>query len=172
MVSLNTKHSRSRPRDGRVWLPRHASLAMTGCEALGTMYLQGRLHSCWGLPKTPMVHDRELSINPVRAQGRNCSDTPNADSRRCLSITFFSSIVQPGDREYLRGLHNVNHTEHGKSYEPHWNIMVSRPQGRGMVQRIEELRKSKRRPVIGRIGSYDLTRKGANFLVVETVKSL
>jgi hypothetical protein len=151
------KPLRNRPRDERVWLPRHASLVMTGCEALGTMYLQRRLHSCCGLAKTPMVNDRELSINPVRAQRRNCSDTPKADSRRCLSIAFFSSVVQPGDRGYLRELYNVKHTEHGKPYEPHYNVVVSRPQGRGMAQRAGEPRKSECRPVIGRIGSIDPT---------------
>jgi len=119
MVSLYYKHSRSRLRDERVWILRHASLVMMRYEALGTMYLQRRLHSCWGLAKTPKVNNRELSINPVRAQRRKCSDTPNADSRRCLSIAFFSSVVQPGDREYLRELYKVNHTEHGKPYEPH-----------------------------------------------------
>jgi len=71
MVSLLNRHSGSRPRDGRVWLPRHASLVMTGCEALGTMYLQRRLHSCWGLAKTPMVNDCELAINLVNTLGRN-----------------------------------------------------------------------------------------------------
>ena len=122
MVSLYNKHSRSRPRDGRVWLPRRASLVMTGCEALGTTYLQGRLHSCWGQAKTPMVNDRELSINPVSAQRRKVVKRRvkrQADSRRCWNITVFSSVAQPGDREYLRELYNVNHTEHGKPDEPH-----------------------------------------------------
>ena len=111
---------RSRPRDGRVWLPRHASLVMTGYEALGTMYLQGRLHSCWGLAKTPMVNDRELSINPVSAQRRKVVKRRvkrQADSRRCLNITVFSYVAQPGDREYLKELYNVIHTEHGKPDE-------------------------------------------------------
>jgi hypothetical protein len=95
---------------------------MTVCEALGTMYLQRRLHSCWGLAKTPMVNDSELSINPVRAQRRKVvirRVKRQADSRWCLNITIFSSGVQPGDREYLRELYKVNHTEHGKPDEPH-----------------------------------------------------
>ena len=154
---MKDKPLRSRPRDGRVCLPRHASLVITGCEALRTTYRQKRLPSCCGQGKTPMVNDREPSINPVRAQGRNGSDTSHADSRRCLNITVFPSVVQPGDRRYLRELYNVNHTEHGKPYEPHYNIVVSRPQGRGMAQRVEEPRKSKCRPVIGRIGSIDPT---------------
>ena len=119
---MNNKLLRSRPRDGRVWIPRHASLVMTGCEALGKMYLQRRLHSCWGLSKTPMVNDREPAINPVSAQGRNVAMRPvkrQADSRRCSSITAFSSVVQPGDSGYLRELYNVNHAEHGKPYELH-----------------------------------------------------
>ena len=97
---MNNKLLGSRPRDRRVWIPRHASLVMTGCEALGTMYLQRRLHSCWGLAKTPMVNDREPAINPVSAQGRNVVMRPvkrQADSRRCLNITAFPSVVQPGD---------------------------------------------------------------------------
>jgi len=125
---MNNKLLRSRPRNGRVWLPRHASLVMTGCEALGKMYLQRRLHSCWGLAKTPMVNDRELAINPVRAQGRNVVIRPakrQADSRRCLSITVFPFVAQSGDSEYLRELRNVNHAEHGKPDEPH--LVVSRP---------------------------------------------
>ena len=124
------KPLRNRPRDGRVWIPRHASLVMTGCEALGTMYLQRRLHSCWGLSKTPMVNDRELAINPVSAQGRNVVVRPvkrQADSRRCLNITALPSVVQPGDSEYLRELYKVNHTEHDKPDESHDNIVVSRP---------------------------------------------
>ena len=36
-------------------------------------------------------------------------------------------------------------------------VVVSQPQGRGMVQRVEQPRKSKCRPVIGRIGSIDPT---------------
>ena len=130
MVSLLNKHSRNRPRDGRVWLTRRALLVMTRCEALGTKYLQRRLHSCWGRAKTPMVHDRELSINPVRAQRRKVVKRRakrHADSRRCLNITVFSSVAQPGDREYLRELDNVDHAEHGKPYDPHCNIVVSRP---------------------------------------------
>ncbi|KKN43092.1 hypothetical protein LCGC14_0706750 [marine sediment metagenome] len=122
MVSLYNKHSRSRPRDGRVWLPRHAPLVMMGCEALGTKYLQRRLHSCWGLAKTPMVNDCELSINPVSAQWRKVVKRHakrQADRRKCLSIAFFSSIAQSGDREYLRELYKVNHTEHGKPDEFH-----------------------------------------------------
>ncbi len=113
---------RSRPRDGRVWLPRHASLVMTGCEALGTKYLQRRLHSCWGQAKTPMVNNRELAINPVRTQRRKVVKRRvkrQTDSRRCLNITAFSSVVQPGDSEYLRELDKINHAEHGKPYEPH-----------------------------------------------------
>ena len=119
MVSLVNKHPRSRLRDGRMCLLRHASLVMTGCEALRTMYRQERLLSCCGLGKTPMVNDREPSINLVSAQGRNSSDTSHADSRWCLSITTFPSVVQPGDRGYLRELNNVNYAEHGKPYEPH-----------------------------------------------------
>jgi len=122
MVSLYNKHSRNRPRDKRVWLPRHAPLAMTGCEALGTTYLQRRLHSCWGLARTPMVNDRELSINPVSAQRRKVVKRRakrQADRRKCLSIAFFLSVAQPGDREYLRELYKVNYTEHGKPDESH-----------------------------------------------------
>ncbi|KKN07633.1 hypothetical protein LCGC14_1065000 [marine sediment metagenome] len=127
---MNNKPFRSRPRDGRVWLPRHASLVMAGCEALGTKYLQGRLYSCWGQAKTPMVNDRELSINPVSAQRRNVVKRRvkrQVDSRRCLSIAVFSSVVQPGDREYLRELYKVNNMEHGKPDESHDNNMVSQP---------------------------------------------
>ena len=116
---MNSKLLRSRPRDGQVCLLRHASLVMMGCEALRTMYRQKRLPSCCGLGKTPMVNNCEPTINFVRAQGRNGSDTPNADSRRCLSITVFPSVVQPRDSGYLRELYNVNHTEHGKPDEPH-----------------------------------------------------
>jgi hypothetical protein len=133
---------------------------MTGYEALGTTYLQRRLHSCWGLAKIPMVNDSELSINPVSAQRRKVVGRRakrQADSRRCLSITFFSSVAQPGDRGYLKELNNVNYMEHGKPYEPHCRIVVSRPQGKGKVQRVEEPRKSESRPVIGRKGSVDLT---------------
>ena len=151
MICLFNKHSRSRPRDGRVCLLRHASLVMMGYEALRTMYRQKRLPSCCRLGKTPMVNDRKPTINPVRPQRRNGSDTPNADSRRCLNITAFPSVVQPRDSGYLKELNSVNHTEHGKSYEP--RMAVSQPQGRGMVQRIEEPRKSECRPIIGRIGS-------------------
>jgi len=138
MFMIN-KPLRSRPRDGRVWLPRHASLVMTGCEALGTMYLQRSLHSCWGLAKTPMVNDRELSINPVSAQRRKVVKRRakrQVDSRRYLSIAVFSSVAQPGDRRYLKELINVNNMEHGKTDESHGNIVVSRPQGRGRVQRL------------------------------------
>ena len=72
MVSLLTnKPSRNRPRDGRVWLLRHASLEMRLCEALRTMYRQKRLRSCCGLAKDPMANDCKFAINPVRAQGRN-----------------------------------------------------------------------------------------------------
>jgi len=72
MVSLLTnKPSRNRPRDGRVWLLRHASLEMRVCEALRTMYRQKRLRSCCGLAKDPMANDCKFAINPVRAQGRN-----------------------------------------------------------------------------------------------------
>jgi len=116
------KPLRSRPRDGRVWLPRHASLVMTGCEALGTTYLQGRLHSCWGLAKIPMVNDCKLSINSVSAQRRKVVKRRakrQADSRRCLSITVFSSVAQSEDREYLRESYKVNNAEHGKPDEPH-----------------------------------------------------
>jgi len=72
MVSLlMNKPSRNRPRDGRVWLLRHASLEMRLCEALRTMYRQKRLRSCCGLAKDPMANDCKFAINPVRAQGRN-----------------------------------------------------------------------------------------------------
>ena len=116
---MNNKHLKSRPRDGRVCLLRHASLVMMRCEALRTKYRQKRLLSCCGLGKAPMVNDREPSINPVRPQRRNSSDTSHADSRRCLNITVFPSVVQLGDRGYLRELYNVNHAEHGKSDELH-----------------------------------------------------
>ncbi|KKN07529.1 hypothetical protein LCGC14_1066070, partial [marine sediment metagenome] len=119
---MRNKPLRNRTRDGRVWLPRHAPLVMMGCEALGTTYPQRRLYSCWGLAKTPMVNDRELTINPVSAQWRNIvirHAKRQADSRRCLSITVFSSVDQPGDSEYLRELFKVNHTEHGKPDESH-----------------------------------------------------
>lgn len=122
MVSLLNKHSRNRPRNGRVWLSRHASLVMMGCEALETTYLQRRLRSSWGLAKTPMVNDRELAINPVRTQGRNVVLRPvkrQADSRRRLNISVFPFVAQPGDSEYLKELYNVNHAEHGKPDEPH-----------------------------------------------------
>ncbi len=133
MFMIN-KPLRSRPRDGRVWLPRHASLVMMGCEALGTMYLQRRLHSCWGLAKTPKVNDCELSINPVSAQRRNVVKRRakrQADSRRCLSITVFPFVAQPGDRRCLRDLVKVKRTEHGNPDGLHDDIVVSRPQGRG-----------------------------------------
>ena len=128
----------SRPRDGRVWIPRHASLVMTGCEALGTMYLQRRLHSCWGLAKTPMVNDCELSINPVSAQRRKVVKRRvkrQADSRRCLNIAVFSSVAQPGDREYLKELYNINHTEHGKPDEPHVSGIPTARKGDGSAGR-------------------------------------
>ena len=99
--------------------PTRPSLVMTGCEALRKMYRQKRLPSCCGLGKTPMVNDRESSINPVSPQRRNGSETSHAGSRWCLSITTFPSVVQPGDRRYLRELYNVNNAEHGKPYEPH-----------------------------------------------------
>ena len=124
----------SRPRDGRVWIPRHASLVMTGCEALGTMYLQRRLHSCWGLSKTPMVNDRELAINPVSAQGRNVVILPakrQADSRWCCCITIFPSVAQSGDSGYLRELYNVNHMEHGKPDKPHIDGFLTVRKGDG-----------------------------------------
>jgi len=119
---------------------------MTGCEALGTMYLQRRLHSCWGLAKTPKVNDCELSINPVSAQRRNVVKRRakrQADSRRRLSIAFFSSIVQPGDREYLRELYNVNNTEHGKPDEPHISGILTVRKGDGSTGRGT---KKKRKP--------------------------
>ncbi len=106
MFMIN-KLLRSRPRGGRVWLPRHASLVMTGYEALGTKYLQRRLHSCWGQAKTPMVNDCELAINPVSAQGRNVVIRPakrQTDSRWCCCTTIFPSVAQSGDSEYLREL--------------------------------------------------------------------
>jgi hypothetical protein len=165
------KPLRTRPRDGRVCLLRHAPSVMTGCEALRTTYQQERTPSCCGQGKTPKVNYREPSINPVRPQRRNGGETPHADSRRCLSIIVFPSDVQPGDRRYLKESYNVNHAEHGKPYEPCGIMAVSQPQGREMVQRVKELRKSECRPVIRRIGSHDPTRKGANFLVVEFVKS-
>ena len=98
------------------------------------MYLQRRLHSCWGLAKTPMVNDRELAINPVSAQWRNVVIRPakrQTDSRRCLSIIVFSFVVQPGDSGYLRELHNVNHTEHGKPDEPHVSGILTVRKGDG-----------------------------------------
>lgn len=168
------KPLRNRPRDGRVCLLRHARRVIVGCEALRTTYRQKRLRSCCGLGKTPMVNDSEPSINPVRPQRRKVvirRVKRQADSRRCLSIIVFPSVVQPGDRRYLKELYNVNHAEHGKPNESHIKIVVARPQGREMTQGVEETRKSECRPVIGRIRSDDLTRKGADFLVVETVKS-
>jgi hypothetical protein len=94
-----------------------------------------------------------------------------ADCGRCLSIIVLPSVAQPGDRRYLKESNNVNHAEHGKSHESHIKLVVAQPQGREMIQGVEESRKSECRPVIGRIRSDDLTRKGADFLVVETVKS-
>ena len=132
------KPLRSRPRDERVWLPRHASLAMAGCEALGTTYLQRRLHSCWGLAKTPMVNDSELSINPVSAQRRKVVKRRakrQADSRCCLSIAVFSSVAQPGDREYLWELYNINYAEHGKPDEPHISGIPTVRKGDGSAGR-------------------------------------
>ena len=135
---MNNKPLRNRPRDGRVWLPRHASLVMTGCEALETMYPQRRLPSCWGLAKTPMVNDRELSINLVSVQRRKVMKRRakrQADSRRRLSIAFFSSIVQPGDREYLREAYNINNAEHGKPDEPHDSGIPTARKGDGSAGR-------------------------------------
>ncbi len=114
---MRNKPLRNRPRDERVWLLRHASLVMMMCEALRTMYPQRGLHSCWGLAKTPMVNNRELSINLVRLMRRNVvirRAKRQADSRKCWSVIFFSSIAQPGEREYLKESQNVNHVEHGK----------------------------------------------------------
>src|SRR5713101_4846121 len=51
--------------------------------------------------------------------------------------------------------------------------VVSRPQGRGTEQRVEENGKSERRPVIERIGPQRRrypTRKGADFRVVLTIE--
>ncbi len=125
---------RNRSRDGRVWLPRHALLVMTVCEALGTMYRQRRLPFCCRLARIPMVNDSEPAINPVRALGRKVVIRPakrQADSRRCLSITFFPSIVQSGDSRYLRELINVNHMEHGKPDEPHMSGIPTVRKGDG-----------------------------------------
>ncbi len=135
---MNNKPLRNRPRDGRVWLPRHASLVMTGCEALGTKYLQRRLHSCWGLAKTPMVNDRELSINSVSAQRRKVVKRRakrQADSRRCCPVTAFSSVAQPGDREYLREVYNINNAAHGKPDAPHDNGIPTARKGDGSAGR-------------------------------------
>jgi len=135
---MRNKPLRNRTRDGQVWLPRHAPLVMTGCEALGKTYLQRRLYSCWGLVKTPMVNDRELAINPVSAQWRNIvirHAKRQADSRRCLSIIAFSSVVQPGDSEYLRELFKVNHTEHGKPDELHVSGILTVRKGDGLAGR-------------------------------------
>lgn len=132
------KPLRSRHRDERVWLPRNASLVMAGYEALGTMYLQRRLHSGWGLAKTPMVNDSELSINPVSAQRRKVVKRRakrQADSRWYLSITVFSSVVQPGDREYLRELYNINYAEHGKPDESHISGIPTVRKGDGSAGR-------------------------------------
>ncbi len=135
---MRNKPLRNQTRDGRVWLPRHAPLVMTGCEALGTMYLQRRLHSCWGLARTPMVNDCELAINPVSAQGRKVVIRPakrQAGSRRCLNITVFPFVVQSGDSKYLRELHKVNHTEHGKPDEPHVSGILTVRKGDGSAGR-------------------------------------
>jgi len=135
---MRNKPLRNRPRDGRVWLPRHALLVMTMCEALGTTYRHRELPFRCGLAKTPMANDRELAINPVSAQGRKGSDTPakrHADSRRCLSITVFPFIVQPGDSECLRELFNVNHMEHGKPDKPHINGILTVRKGDGLAGR-------------------------------------
>ncbi|KKM72846.1 hypothetical protein LCGC14_1416410 [marine sediment metagenome] len=135
---MRNKPLRNQTRDGRVWLPRHAPLVMMGCEALGTMYLQRRLHSCWGLAKTPTVNNRELAINPVSAQGRKVVIRPakrQADSRRCLSIALFPFVAQSGNSEYLRELYNVNHTEHGKPDEPHDSGILTVRKGDGSAGR-------------------------------------
>ena len=46
---------------------------------------------------------------------------------------------------------------------PHENKWVSLTQERGMEQEAEDVGKSKGRSVIDRIGSFDLTRNGADF---------
>ena len=139
MVSLSmNKPSRNRHRDGRVWLLRHASLVMGMCEALRTMYRQKRIPSCCGLAQSFMVNDRELSINPVRAQGRNGSDTPakrHADSKRCLSIIVYPFVVQPGNRQYLKETMKVNCAEHGKPDEPHVSGILTVRKGDGSAGR-------------------------------------
>jgi len=139
MVSLSMdKRSRSRLRDGRMWLLRHASLVMGMCEALRTMYRHRELPFRYGLAKTPMANDRELAINPVSAQGRKGSDTPAkryAGSRRCLSITVFLSVVQPGDSECLKELNKVDHTEHGKPDERHISGILTVRKGEGSAGR-------------------------------------
>jgi hypothetical protein len=126
-----------------------------------------------------MVNNRELSINPVRAQRRKVVKRRvkrQADSRRCLSIAFFSSVAQPGDREYLRELYNVNHTEHGKPYESHISGIPTARKGDGSEGRGT---KKKRMPCCNGVDRavvmYKLQRyptlKGANFKVVETEKT-
>jgi len=85
-----------------------------------------------------MVNDRELAINPVSAQWRNIvirHAKRQADSRRCLSIIAFSSVVQPGDSEYLRELFKVNHTEHGKPDELHVSGILTVRKGDGLAGR-------------------------------------
>jgi len=120
MVSLlEYRPSENRPRGRRVWLPRHASLVMTRCEALGTKYQQRRIPFCCGLAKSPMVNESELVINPVKGCRRNGSDTPNADSKQYYNLTAFLSEVQPGKSEYLMDSFKVTCMEHGKPDEPH-----------------------------------------------------
>ena len=148
---MRNKPLRNRPRDERVWLPRHALLVMTGCEALGKTYLQRRLHSCWGLAKTPMVNDRELAINPVSAQRRKVVKRRakrQADSRWCCCITIFSPVAQPEDSEYLKELNNVNYAEHGKPDEPHINGILTVRKGDGSAGRGT---KKKRKPLCNRV---------------------
>ena len=124
MVSLlEYRPSGSRSRDRRGWLPRHALLVMTRCEALGTMYQQRRIPFCCGLAKNPMVNESELVINPVKGWRRNGNDTPcqngNADSKQYYNLTAFLSEVQPGNSEYLRDSFKVTYMEHSKPDEPH-----------------------------------------------------
>lgn len=112
----------NRPRDGRAWLPGHAPLVMTGCEAPGTTYLQGRLPSRWGLARILKANNGELAINLVSKQGRKVVIRPakrQADCGRHSCLAVHPSFAQPGKSECLRGSNKVNHAEHGKPDESH-----------------------------------------------------
>jgi len=158
--------NKNRLRDGRMRLPVGAWSVTTRCQVSGTMHRQRETHTGCELAAILMANYSEPTINLVKYARRNALirlAKRQAGRRWYSGLTTSPFDVPPGKGGCLKGSLNVSHVEHGKPVFPHHEYVVCHPQGWRKEEQAEEPRESECLPVIGRIRSYDLYRKIADF---------